>query len=308
MIETIKTKTDLENQLFDIISKYTYKYIYRIYNKQLQENGISKSLYVDFQLKLYKIAQWSDSTIEKEYNKFLKWCKKKYDLKEAHINKLLENIIILSIKAVINKPNIYIESILENYEFPKLHIFYYKYLKKIARFFYENPKLINDFILAPNAKKDMISLINDNLPMKEIINIIEYSNKNNLYKEYNGNKEYEEYKKTEDVCTETDKESIISRYNIKTANTETKTNLIINKSDSISDKSLQYVSSEDFQNEYFNKTDGGYQDNKLTNPIEKSSDKDAENLVKHINLPKYKRNPFFYNKKKNEINENFFDN
>ena len=39
------------------------------------------------------------------------------------------------------------------------------------------------------------------------------------------------------------------------------------------------------------------------------SDKDPENVIKHINLPKYKKNPFFYNKKKiNEINENFFDN
>lgn len=310
IIETVKNKTDLENQLFNIISKYAYKYIYRIYNKQIEENGISKSLYVDFQLKLLKIAEWSDSIIEKEYNKFLKWCKKKHNFKESNINKLLENIIILYTKALVNKSNIYIESILENYEFPKFNVFYYKYLKKVARFFYENPKLINDGIPS-HTKKNMISLINDNLPMKQIINIIEYSNKDKLCKES---------KQISDIITETDSldhnvdcnESIFTNYKIKNKNTEIKKNLIVNKSDSISEHStlsLKYVSSEDFQNEYFNENECNLQENKLTDKFEKLSDKDGDNIVKHINVPKYKKTPFFYNKKKiNEINENFFDN
>lgn len=310
IIETVKNKTDLENQLFNIISKYTYKYIYRIYNKQIEENGISKSLYVDFQLKLLKIAEWSDSIIEKEYNKFLKWCKKKHNFKESNINKLLENIIILYTKALVNKSNIYIESILENYEFPKFNVFYYKYLKKVARFFYENPKLINDGIPS-HTKKNMISLINDNLPMKQIINIIEYSNKDKLCKES---------KQISDIITETDSldhnvdcnESIFTNYKIKNKNTEIKKNLIVNKSDSISEHStlsLKYVSSDDFQNEYFNENECNLQENKLADTLEKLSDKEGGNIVKHINVPKYKKNPFFYNKKKiNEINENFFDN
>jgi hypothetical protein len=302
IIETIKNKTDLENHLFNIISKYTYKYIYRIYNKQLQENGISKSLYVDFQLKLLKIAEWSEATVEKEYNKFLKWCKKKYNLKESNINKLLENIIVLSTKVLVNKSNIYIESILENHEFLKLNVFYYKYLKKVSRFFYENPKLINDGI-PPNTKKNMISLINDNLPMKQITNIIEYSNKSRLCNEStpidNDN--------DNDIDNDNDNDSIFTNYKIKNVNTEIKTNLIINKSDSMSEQSLKYVSSEDFQNEYFNE-DGEDGDNK-DKVKDVLSDKDPENVIKHINLPKYKKNPFFYNKKKiNEINENFFDN
>lgn len=292
LIETIKNKTALENQLFDIMSKYIYKYIYRIYNKEIQENGILKSLYVDFQLHLIKIAKWSDSHIEKEYYKFLKWCKKKYDMKEKHIVQLFEKLIVLSIKVILNKSNIYTESILETYHFPKFHMFYYKYLKKCCRFFYENPKLINNGIPS-STKKIMLSLINDSLPIKQIINIIECSNKKSCIDE-NSYKTISELSNCENVNIQ---------QNDNLSNITTKPNLIVNKSES--EKSLQYMSSEEFQNEYFN-------DNKDESEINKKNKDDTlsnDNQIKHINVPKYKKNPFFYNNKKiNEINENFFDN
>lgn len=292
IIETIKNKTELENQLFDIINTYTYKYIYRIYNKQIQEHGIQKTLYVDFQYRLIKIAKWSDSHIEKEYNKFLKWYKRKYDLKEKHLIYLFEKLIVLSIKAILNKSNIYTESILETYKFPYFHIFYYKYLKKCCRFFYENPKLINKGIPS-GTKKMMISLIYDSLPIKEIIDIIECSKKIDFDKETCDNLDLDENSdktikslKSEDINLQTE-------FN--------KLNLVVNKSES--EKSLQYISSDEYFNERFNEKEDENEVNKQHSCI--LSDKDN---IKHINLPKYKKNPFFYrNKKINEINENFFD-
>lgn len=290
ILEIINKKTELEFQLYEIMSKYTYKYIYSIYDKELEENGVSKTLFVDFQLKLIDITKWSDSKINKGYNKFLKWCNKKYNLQEIHLTELLQDIIILYIKVILNKSNIYIESILETFKFPTFNTFYYKYLKRVSRYFYENPKLItensNDILNNSSIKKIMTTLINNSLPMKEIVDIIEYKHKANSKTESNTDSK---------IGSKADSSS-----NSNIQKHKTRVNLIVDKSNE-SNNTLPYIPTEEYNldENVTGKDNQNEKDNKTNTDT---------NGLRYINIPKIKKNPFFYYKKKiNEINENFFD-
>ena len=147
MQENISIKKNLEEKLYEILTKGLYKYVKRIFEKKKEEYGNNKLVYQYFQKKLYKLAKWSDKTITIEYLNFISWCNRHYNISEIEFENMIKKIILLSTQIMINKSRIYTENFLSTYEFPKMKTIYYKCLKKIARIFYENPKSIYDISL-----------------------------------------------------------------------------------------------------------------------------------------------------------------
>lgn len=293
LVKSIETRKEYEDKLYAIIYKYQIKYIYYVFEKQYDDDKqINKlnSLYRHFQKRLLKIADWSSDKLHKEYKKFLEWCKRKYELQEEELQKILDNIITLFVKIMINKTTIIVEGILESYSFPKLKYFFYKCLKRISRYYYENPKSLtideNNEILNSVYKKTILDLIGsvvyNMLPMKQIMSILEYkdlidedkSENENIFVEYDFN-------------------------NTKTSESSQNSNpkVIIEKQ--LSECSLQYVSSDDFDKEYC----------KSESEQEIQEQDQEEDLVKHVKIPKLNRNKSMNLNKKNrdDLEEYFFD-
>ncbi len=191
---------------------------------------------------------------------------------------------------MINKKTIIVEGILESYTFPKLKYFFYKCLKRISRHYYENPKNLsideNNDILNTTYKKTILDLIGsvvyNMLPMKQIMSILEYKDLINEDKSEN--------------------ENIFIQYdfnNTKTSESSHNSNpkVIIEKQ--LSECSLKYISSDDFDKEYC----------KSESEQEIQQHNEEEDLVKHVKIPKIKRNKQQYlnRQNRNDLEEYFFD-
>jgi hypothetical protein len=296
--EKIDTKRKIESRLYEILCKYTYKYLNKIYHNQMVIHP--KTINYNFQKELIKISKWSEDTINKEYFKFLKWCKKKYDYKEQHLQNLLREIVTLNTMIMINKTEEYTISLLETYDFPKLQVFFYKCLKKISRFFYENPKSINRVSFG-TLKSYIESITTSMLPLKHITAVLEY------------NSDEDNNTQPEQLIIEYDFENLSfsssngsngSNGSNKTnkSNGSNKNNIVVEKvnsdnehdDSSIPNKVLHYLSSEDFEETPLgtpNKSQINLNQDENRNENEetyKSTD-DNDNL-KHIRVPKIKRN------------------
>ena len=100
----IEHKAKIEEQFYEILSKYIYRHINRILKIEYDVHKASKtigSLYPNFQKRLLKISKWSDYHIDKEYGKFLKWSKRKYNYSEQQLQQMLNDIITITIQLTI---------------------------------------------------------------------------------------------------------------------------------------------------------------------------------------------------------------
>ena len=177
--DNIEKRDKLKAKLHNILVKYIYKYITKLFEKEKESHDSKKSrssLYPDFQRSLVKIPKWSDKRIEKEYMKFLKWLKNKEDCDEEELYKMFINIIKLSSEIILNKSDFYINCLLETHQFPSMQEYYMKSLKRIARIVYENPKDIYNLktnILISNLEKILQSMI----PYDKITTMLEFVEK-----------------------------------------------------------------------------------------------------------------------------------
>ena len=291
LVKSIETRKEYEDKLYTIIYKYQIKYIYYIFEKQYDDDkqiNRLNSLYRHFQKRLLKIADWSSDKLHKEYKKFLEWSNRKYNIQEEELQQILNNIITLFVKIMINKKNIIIEGLLDSYTFPKFKYFFYKCLKRISRHYYENPKSLTiddkNEILNSIYKTTILELIRsvvyNMLPMKQVMTILEYKDLIN-----------------ED---ESDENKIVIEYDFNDINSSESSNsnpkVIIEKQ--LSECSLKYVSSDDFDKEYC----------KSESEKEIEQLDQEEDLVKHVKIQKTNRKPMQFNKKnRNDLEEYFFD-
>jgi hypothetical protein len=275
--DLIETKKDYQNKLTEVLRKYYMRFIEKMYEKSLRE----------FQEKLFRIPDWSSDKIEKEYNKFLKFIEDKYDLSEDDFTKTLHIVYGLNIKIM--------TSICTDLEVnaPKLIKFWYKCLKRVAKYYYEHPKVMlsdNDFRKTKIQIEECINYtLQKFIPLKEII----HANKKPPQDTYN----------FDNGLGDTE-ESQINKHH----NDDSEKQLEVNLESETDSNGLKYLSSNEFENEYYiSDKDNDKEEDKVK---EKSEEK-------HIKLPKY----LFPNKKqnyknaklkgaqqgKNELDENFFD-
>jgi hypothetical protein len=270
--DLIITRDKYHQQLVDIFKKYYIKFIKRLYDTSLRE----------FQKKLLKCADWSDDKLDKEYEKFLKFVSNNYDLNEEELTKILHIVHGLNIKII--------TAICEDIEInaPKLIKFWYKCLKRVCKYFYEHPKTIlseTDFKRCKIQIEESINwCLQKFIPLKEIMNAKRKKNSD----KYNFNNGLDD---TESLVHSRDKNSP-SKKSIK-EDTKFKVTL---ESDSNID-GLRYISSEEFENEYY------ISDKEISNIDDKEISHE-----KHIKVPIHKLKKQSLNKKKSLIDEQFFDN
>lgn len=289
----------LKSKLHGLIAKFGYKYVVKLFGKELEShktNNSKSKLYVDFQKTLLKIPKWSDKTIKKQYKKFIKWANR-LDLEEQDLQQQLTQIIRGSTQIIINKSDVFVDTLLQNYKFPSIQNYYYRCLKRIARRIYENPKLIME-IKVDSLKNDLENILQKVLPYSEIKTILEFvdhpdnNDDVNLQVEYNFN-DYE----SNDKSTNSNKSSIKLRGSDQVG-------LVIDKQSS--DKSLHYISSNDLHN--INDESDEILSVVKQNSMKNDNDYKDDDNVKYIRVPKFKKTPYYYNKPKiNELNEYFFN-
>lgn len=275
----IISKTEYESKLNMILKKYFIKYFKELYDEI--------KIYKEFQKKLYNIPSWSFDKQSREFGYFTKYVNKKYDLNQSELSKILEIIYTLNIKIMTPLFNYSINNI------PKFKDFWYKCIKKFGKYYYENPKLIKELnesgIYLDNTVKNVIQNF---IPIKDILNAEK--------------KVLEKYDfENEPFSEKSEQEKFFSR---ESASSKAKLEVELEKTD-ISEH-LNHAATSDFENEYYNSE---------AEPNVEIKDKLQKELLveeeKQIELPKYlfnkKKNYFNYKlskmKKKNEMDENFFD-
>ena len=153
----IKSKKEYQSKLTKILKKYLIRYISKSFDKSLRE----------FQKILLKIPDWSDDKLHKEFSKFTKFTESKFDLSADDLSKILSILIGLNIKIM--------ATITDDIEVkvPKFKDFWYKCLKKLAKYYYENPKVMLsdlEFEKTHHYVDEVInSVILKYIPLKDIL-------------------------------------------------------------------------------------------------------------------------------------------
>lgn len=280
----------LKSKLHNILIKYIYKYLTRVFEKE-KELHITKrtraSLYPDFQRILLKIPKWSEKKMNKEYSKFLKWLSKKEDVTEEDLQVILINIIKLSTEILINKPDIYVDSLLQNHTFPTIEKYYLKCLRHISRIVYENPKSL--YQLKTNfLTQELENVLNLFLPSDKIKTVLEFIN--------------EDIDET-NIQIEYDFDSKSSKSDSISIRPNSDQLLIVDKEQS--ERSLHYVSSDNLHKNYEKSEDNLSKSISKNLKITGNQDDDS---VRHIKIPKMKKSQYYYNKPKiDELEEYFFN-
>lgn len=232
----IKSDIELRNKLVSkfvsLLSNYYYIFIIDLYK-------YNNEIILNFQKDLYKIPNWSDNHIKYKYKDFNKDFNKEFnkEFKEFNIEfnieynnnnssftELLEKIIILNVSILSN--NNYDTDI----KIPEFRFFWYKTLKHIGKFFYQDAKLKNirnyknsdsKKIYKNNIESIIENIINTYIPLKDLIN----TNPN---------------------------EKITYDFKNNTPTIHISNNISNDISHNISnDNSIKYIDSEEFENEYY---------------------------------------------------------
>jgi len=280
----ISSKIEYESKLNMVLKKYFIKYF-----KELYEDDASLKLR-ELQKILYKIPSWSDNKIDKEYGYFTKYIYKKYELNQDDLSKILDLVYSLNIKIMTSIYDVVSISI------PKFKNFWYKSIKKIAKYFYENPKLIkeNTDILEKDTDLENILkyVLQRFIPIEEILHL-------KKHKEHSYDFEKASFSENEN------KNEIKIQVNLE------KTDI----TQPIEKNSLIYMSSDEYENEYYKSENNFENEEKIEEKAQEKAEEKAEE--KEIKIPKY-----FFKKKNNynnfkisnmaksgkkEEDENFFD-
>lgn len=302
--KNIEHKEKIQSEFYEILAKYIYKYINNILRMEYDLHKASKTiglLYPNFQKRLLKISKWSDYHIDKEYGKFLKWTKRKYNYSEEKLQQMLNDIITITIQVMIHKPSLYVEKLLEG-SLPSLRDFYYKCLKKLSRIFYENPKSTKSITLS-QLKDKIDTIINVVLPINKIDTVLEIQQEEGLISKG-------ENTSIKNITYDFNKLDVSNKSNKSNkSNTTCSSNSSKSSSSSISKEPiLYYISSDkssdhqDYKKDY--KKDYNYNQD-YNQDKQDSTDTSSDKGVKEIYIPK--KHKYYHKSKIDEINEYFFN-
>ena len=302
--KNIEHKEKIQSEFYEILAKYIYKYINNILRMEYDLHKASKTiglLYPNFQKRLLKISKWSDYHIDKEYGKFLKWTKRKYNYSEEQLQQMLIDIITITIQVMIHKPSLYVEKLLEG-SLPSLRDFYYKCLKKLSRIFYENPKSTKSITLS-QLKDKIDTIINVVLPINKIDTVLEIQQE-----------EGEGFDPTLIKNITYDFNKLMNKDIVSNKSCSSKSSKSSKSSSSISKEPiLYYISSDkssdhqdykkDYKKDYNYNQD--YNQDSAPNGAQDNTDTSSDKGVKEIYIPK--KHKYYHKSKVDEINEYFFN-
>ena len=251
----VKSKEESEKIVTNTLQEYIGKYMRKVYKTIVDEDSKSSvRCFKEFQKVLLTMARWSDLKVTREYGKYVKWCKNNGYIEEL-VQMQFDNIITLSSQIMLYKFNSNL-----TYESFSLKVLFYKCLKRIARHYYELPKTVHKSKESQSEKDILVSYIMTNInsfiPLDKIFEIMQEEEENEMSYDFNKS---------------------ISENNIETLK---KNRFIVEKE---STRSLRYLSSDDFNNEYYNSDNSDNCDG-----MQREAVKEIEDDVKYINVPKLK--------------------
>jgi hypothetical protein len=120
-------KEALEERIVGMFSEYISKYIKKQYR--------NADTYTEFQRAMVKNSQWSESKVEREFDKFIKFTK----LSKEELDDVIYNFIILSVRVLTYgyDSSCMFETLRDHIPISTL---FHKTLKRASKYFYENPK------------------------------------------------------------------------------------------------------------------------------------------------------------------------
>jgi hypothetical protein len=275
----VNSKEESEKVMTDTLQQYIGKYLRKVRISILTEvspkvktklEGDSKSSIKEFQKMLLSMARWSDSKVAREYSKYVKWCKN-YGYKEQQLQSHFDNVVTLSSQIMLYK---YKSNL--NYEPSSMQVLFYKCLKRIARHYYENPRAV-EHSKDSKIERDILASfvttsLNSFIPLDTIFEIMQEE------EEKNGTEFSYDFNKKSQVLDS-------SENNLEKGN-ERYRELVVEKESTRShsrEGGLRYLSSDDFNNEYYNSDDAVDNDKQNREEVKKEIDE-----VKHIKVPKLK--------------------
>lgn len=220
--KTLEIKHKLQKKLVNVFSQHLYNYFMRCFKKSVN--------YIDFQKKMLTIAEWDKYKREKSFKKFIKWCfKNNYDIEE-----IFRKIILYSIRTILND-DFLAEIVITKHSKSNFGDFYYKVLKKVARYYYENPKI--DIIEDDNYIEDIIKTsIVVFIPLNKIVNMFG-KKRDDLIIQYDFNNMQDSYSDNTDISSCTN--------NTEDIHDNNKRKIVVEK-ETDDEGSMMYLPSEEF--------------------------------------------------------------
>jgi hypothetical protein len=243
-----------EDTLTTWLSEYGCKYIRTIFKESDTTNTFKRSL--------KKFADWSESKKIKEVKKFFKWLRRHQHTGEDEVDRVIDALFTATIRILLY--NVEDDgSLTADIRFPDTKTLVYKCMKRLARYFYDNPTQVEDSKSSGCkriVKQMMIEHIYTLLPLSHLFHIIDENP--HTYIAYDFIKEHS-YK------SDSDAES-----------NPPITQIQIEKLTSDDEIRLNYVPSDEIYNDYYQSPNEEHQE-------EVHIDVDLD--VKHINLPVLKK-------------------
>lgn len=288
--DLVQKKTDGQTLLAKMLASYGEKYMRHLYENiedeylNKRESVSDKRLYREFQKYLIEVSKWSESKRKREYHKFLKWAMKRYEVTEMEIQTTLDNVVLYSVRIMLNRYDF--EGVLEQvqYEAVKLEDLLYNSLKRISRFYYEQPdKTVfqsntqHKTALLNSLQELVVSLIHGYIPLQPIMRIMEQHSLADSNHPYDFNKS----------STSSNSKSAVSIKKESTSKGDKNVEQRDNHTGKQEDPKLRYISSDEY-NEYY------HSDNEKNESPKGARLTSDDNQVKHIDVPKRKAFPGKY--------------
>lgn len=165
----VKTKEANWKRLLNVMQEYSIKWIQKIFS-----NIDDKMKYKRFQIELSDVVHWDYDKQEKEFKKFTKWLVKN----KMSINvfrELFKDTMLQTVQIMLYD---YYKYDTSSIEIVDLESFVYKVNKKVAKYFYQNPKIVEN-IQDDTIKNIIDSVLNSCIPYESIVEIVE-NNPNNI--------------------------------------------------------------------------------------------------------------------------------
>uniref|UniRef100_A0A6C0H6U1 Uncharacterized protein n=1 Tax=viral metagenome TaxID=1070528 RepID=A0A6C0H6U1_9ZZZZ len=287
--DLVQKKTEGQIFLAKILASYGEKYMRHLYenieNNYLhkKESVSEKRLYRDFQKYLVEVSKWSESKRKREYHKFLKWAMKRYKVTEMEIQTTLDNVVLYSVRIMLNRYDF--EGVLEQvqYEAVKLEDLLYNSLKRISRFYYEQPHSMGLLLkfsqekaqdkseLLEKLQEIVLSLIHGYIPLQPIIQIMERQSHMDSNQPYDFNHSF--------TSSKSNSNSYIKKVPVDKERNDDQRSSETNKQPE--EPKLRYISSDEY-NEYYQS------DQERNDPAKEDKVPTEDNQVKYIDVPKRK--------------------
>lgn len=293
--EIMSVRRDTETITTMPFIEYTMKYMDKIQDKSAE--SAARESKKNLQKILRNIGEWESSKIDREYDKFCKWCSKK-GISVNNIEEQFNLFIVLSLQIMLNKRLHGIVKDKVDNDNLNIKELFYKCMRRVARKLYDCVKgggtVEECYVNKKETTNIVVSCLHEFIPLEKLIEIMEL-----LEEDEESNHSYDFDRTFSDLQSVENSEGKLIVEKEGTTDSGLDDNKFTVRDNC--EGRLHYVPSEDIEDEYFH------------SDIEQKAQSNDDN-IKEIKIPKYNNKGLYKNKRKepirkpkiNEKDENFF--